>query len=160
MAWLHTAEWAARDYVRAGRRLLGVVVAPETAPELIEELRELARGVLPELMEGDEVSAPSDQSDGTNHTLRIEGAALLHRSRDVRYSEDAHPAYERILTELAPDSARILRLLLLDGAQPSVDVRTGGPLGPLSSRLIAPGLTMIGARAGCRYVERVPSYHF
>ena len=58
MAWLHTAEWAARGYVRAGRRLLGVVVAPETAPELIEELRELARGVLPELMEGDEVSAP------------------------------------------------------------------------------------------------------
>jgi hypothetical protein len=28
----------------------------------------------------------------------------------------------------------------------------------LKSRLIAPGLSMIGARAGCRYVERVPSY--
>ena len=26
------------------------------------------------------------------------------------------------------------------------------------SRLIAPGLSMIGARAGCRYVDRVPSY--
>jgi hypothetical protein len=28
----------------------------------------------------------------------------------------------------------------------------------VNSTLIAPGLTMIGARAGCRYVERVPAY--
>jgi hypothetical protein len=37
-------------------------------------------------------------------------------------------------------------------------VRTGGPLGVLHSRLIAPGASMIGARAGCRYLDRVPSY--
>jgi hypothetical protein len=144
--------------VSAGRRLLGVVIAPETAPELVEDVRDRARSILRELMESDEESAPTSETDATNHTLRIGGAELLHRSRDVRYSEDAHPAYERILTELAPDEARILRLLLLDGPQPSVDVRTGGPIGMISSRLIAPGLTMIGARAGCRYVERVPSY--
>jgi len=96
--------------------------------------------------------------NGSGPSLREEGAALLYKSRDVHYDEDAHPAYERILSELAPDEARILRLLLLDGPQPSVDVRTGGPIGMVSSRLIAPGLTMIGARAGCRYVERVPSY--
>jgi hypothetical protein len=59
---------------------------------------------------------------------------------------------------LAPDEARILRLLLLNGPQPSVDVRTGGPLGMITSRLLAPGLTMIGPRAGLKYVERVPSY--
>jgi hypothetical protein len=157
-AWLRTAEWALRGYVRAGRRLLGVVIAPETAPELVDEVRARARSVLRELMESGDGPEPASQTDGTNHTLRTEGAALLQRSRDVRYSEAAHPAYERILTELAPDEARILSLLLLDGPQPSVDVRTGGPLGLISSRLIAPGLTMIGARAGCRYVERVPSY--
>lgn len=157
-AWLNTAEWAVRGYVRVGRRLLGVVIAPETAPELVDEVRDRARSVLRELMESGEHSETDSQTDGTNRVLRTEGAALLHRSRDVRYSEEAHPAYERILTELAPDEARILRLLLLDGPQPSVDVRTGGPLGVLSSRLIAPGLSMIGARAGCRYVERVPSY--
>jgi hypothetical protein len=157
-AWLHTAEWALRGYVRAGRRLLGVVIAPETAPELVEEVRQAARKAIRDLLESDDQSAPEGQSDGANQILRVEGAALLHRSRDVRYSEDAHPAYERILSELSPDEARILRLLLLDGPQPAVDIRTGGPLGLLSSRLIAPGLTMIGARAGCRYVERVPSY--
>ena len=91
-------------------------------------------------------------------TLAERGDELLRRSSDVRYEEDAHPAYDRILTELAPDEARILRLLLLSGPQPSVDVRTGGPIGMVSSRLVAPGLNMIGARAGCRYVDRVPQY--
>ncbi|MHB8659042.1 MAG: Abi-alpha family protein [Solirubrobacteraceae bacterium] len=101
--------------------------------------------------------APSNGRAPAN-SLRSEGEELLRKSRDVHYEEDGHPAYERILSELAPDEGRILRLLLLDGPQPAVDVRTGGPLGLLKSRLIAPGLSMIGARAGCRYVERVPSY--
>jgi hypothetical protein len=96
--------------------------------------------------------------NGIAPSLRDEGEQLLRRSRDVHYEEPAHPAYERIMSELAPDEARILRLLLLNGPQPSVDVRTGGPTGLVKSRLVAPGLSMIGARAGCRYVERVPSY--
>lgn len=96
--------------------------------------------------------------NGVPHSLREEGELLLRRSRDVHYEEQAHPAYERILSELAPDEGRILRLLLLNGPQPSVDIRTGGPTGLVKSRLVAPGLSMIGARAGCRYVERVPSY--
>ena len=73
-------------------------------------------------------------------------------------TEQGHPAFDRILDELAPDEARVLLLLLTSGPQPSVDVRTGGPIGLMSSQLIAPGLTMIGARAGCRYVDQVPAY--
>ena len=73
-------------------------------------------------------------------------------------TEAGHPAYERILDELAPDEARILLLLLEGGPQPSVDVRTGGPVGMVSSQLVAPGLTMIGARAGCRWTDHVPAY--
>ena len=91
-------------------------------------------------------------------SLSDPGQSLLRLSADVRYEEEAHPAYERILGDLAPDEGRILRLLLLQGPQPAVDVRTGGPLGLLSSQLIAPGLSMIAAHAGCRYRERVPSY--
>jgi hypothetical protein len=190
-AWLHTTEWALRTSLNASRRVIGVAFAPQTAPELVEDLRDQARNLIRGLIEfadleerlrgagvaGDvakkaaEVVAFPSAASGTDRspltdrgsngrapTLREEGAVLLHRSRDVHYDEDAHPAYERILTELAPDEARILRLLLLDGPQPSIDIRTGGPIGLLSSRLIAPGLTMIGPRAGCRYVERVPSY--
>jgi hypothetical protein len=91
-------------------------------------------------------------------SLADRGEELIRRSRDVHYEDSGHPAYERILSELAPDEARILMLLLTKGPQPSVDVRTGGPLGMISSKQIAPGLSMIGARAGLRYVDRVPSY--
>ncbi|MDP9821538.1 Abi-alpha family protein [Nocardioides massiliensis] len=90
--------------------------------------------------------------------LRRLGQALLERSRDVWTDDEGHPAYEQILTQLAPDEARILLLLLRGGPQPSVDVRTGGPIGMVSSQLIAPGLTMIGSRCGCRHLERVPAY--
>lgn len=91
-------------------------------------------------------------------SLRDRGQRLLERSRDVWRTEDAHPAYDRILDELAPDEARILVMLLKNGPQPSVDVRTGGPIGAVSSTLIAPGLNMVGARAGLRYLDRVPAY--
>ena len=73
-------------------------------------------------------------------------------------TDKGHPAFDRILDEVAPDEGRILMLLLKGGPQPSVDVRTGGPMGLVSSQLIAPGLTMIGARAGCRYLDQVPAY--
>jgi hypothetical protein len=61
---------------------------------------------------------------------------------------------------MAPDEARILRLLMERGAQPSVDVRSGGPLGVgvVATELVAPGLNMIGAEAGCRHLDRVPAY--
>ena len=90
--------------------------------------------------------------------LRERGAELLERSRDVWRTDSAHPAYARILEELAPDEARVLVLLMRGGPQPSVDVRTGGAVGMVSSTLVQPGLTMIGPRAGCRYLDQVPSY--
>jgi hypothetical protein len=91
-------------------------------------------------------------------SLREQGELLLQRSRDVWNNETGHPAYERILSELAPDEGRILMLLLRGGPQPSVDIRTGGPIGAVSSNLVAPGLNMIGPRAGVRYLDQVPSY--
>lgn len=90
-------------------------------------------------------------------TLRAMGAELLRRSADVEFDEEIHPAYVRILGDLAADEARILRLLWIDGPQPSVDVRTA-PLLTVGSQLIEPGLSMIGPRAGCRYQDRVPRY--
>jgi len=100
----------------------------------------------------------SSNGEIVDMTLHDRGAQLIRLSRDVHFEDEAHPAYERILSELAPDEGRILLLLLTKGPQPAVDVRTGGPLGLLSSKLIAPGLSMIGSRAGLRYVDRVPAY--
>jgi hypothetical protein len=125
--------------------------------------RGVARKVVETIPTPDEVRQAFAADDGRearngNVPLRARGQELLDLSRDVHYEECAHPAYERLMESLAPDEARILRLLLFKGPQPAVDVRSGGPLGLIQSRLLAPGLNMIGARAGCRYVERVPSY--
>lgn len=215
-AWWHTTEWSVGMSLRAGKRLAEVAINPARTPELIEDIRDAARGAARELIgmtdieerirnappageaarkvaesvpvagaalrvvEDSEVvrrvadvvnpQQPADrpaevralpaQHDRNGHdsSLVVRGEQLLYRSRDVHYEESAHPAYERLLDSLAPDEARILRMMLLNGPQPAVDVRTGGPLGLISSRLIAPGLNMIGPRAGLRYVERVPSY--
>jgi hypothetical protein len=175
-AALRTAEWSARTSVAATRRLVDIAIHPDHAPEAINDLRRQVRAAARELG-GEDIeervrSAVPDPivqrwpelperaaSNGREaETLEERGEELLRLSCDVRHEYDSHPAYDRILSELAPDEARILRLLLLSGPQPAVDVRTGGPLGMISSRLLAPGLNMIGARAGCRYVDRVPQY--
>lgn len=181
-AWWHTTEWGVRTSARAGRRVVRAVADPTEAASLARDateaaavLGELARSVsagvplaraltnagesLGELAQSPERSNGRGTGRATSPpSLRERGAELLERSRDVRDAEVAHPAYERILDELAPDEARILLLLLEGGPQPSVDVRTGGPVGMVNSQLVAPGLTMIGARAGCRHLEQVPSY--
>jgi hypothetical protein len=176
----HTAEWGVRTWARAGRRVARAVTDPVEAATLARDATEaaavlgaLARAVssgvpLATALQSagesiSELAEPPDRVNGRDPaapapTLRERGAELLERSRDVWNDDVSHPAYERILDELAPDEARVLLLLLQGGPQPSVDVRTGGPVGLVNSHLIAPGLTMIGARAGCRHLDQVPSY--
>jgi hypothetical protein len=142
---LRTARWAAETTLRAGAGLIGVDLSPNGSrpPEETAE-------VVP--------SPPPGESEATQpRSLRDRGVELLELSADVEYEEEFHPAYERMLSQLAPDEARILRLLATRGPQPAVDVRAGKALG-LGSEMVAPGLNMIGAEAGCRYVDRVPAY--
>jgi hypothetical protein len=135
---------AARDYVR---RLLDLA---EVEVRVGGEARE------PE--EPQRAKAASGGGAPASGSLRERGAELLRQSADVGFDEEAHPAYARILEQLAPDEGRILRLLALEGAQPAVDVRTGMlPIG-VASELVAPGLTLIGAEAGCRHQERLHAY--
>lgn len=174
-AAINTAGWSLGRTLRASRRLVAATRDPREATELARDLgvavgtvgeiaRQVAAGVpLPEAVAS--VTAPAEQPPTTKDRqeamtvdLRAKGRELLERSRDVWNDDTAHPAYERILDELAPDEARILLLLHREGPQPSVDVRTGGPVGMVSSELVAPGLTMIGPRAGVRYLDYVPSY--
>lgn len=107
------------------------------------------------------ISADSYSVDGAreleNVDLKARGAALLRRSADVKLEQEGHPAYVRILSELAPDEARILRFLYLEGPQPSIDIRTGRPLG-IGSELVEGGLNMIGEHSGLTYAERIHPY--
>ncbi|KAF0848694.1 Abi-alpha family protein [Nocardia caishijiensis] len=93
----------------------------------------------------------------TTEDLRRRGDALLARSADVYFTEDVHPAYDRILDEIAPDEARILRFMALNGPQPAVDVRTNRPLG-IGSELVQGDLTSVPEQAGVRYPDRARSY--
>lgn len=153
-AWMRTAEWYVQTSLRAGSRLLDAASSGESTTELMQETGAEVRDYARRMLGIGDGAARSEPIDGA---LRARGAELLRRSADVNYEEDAHPAYGRILDELAPDEARILRLLCLDGPQPAVDVRSSKTLN-MSSRLVAPGLSMIGAHAGCRFMERVPAY--
>ena len=166
-AWWRTAEWTVDASLRTGSRVLRAALSGQSPAELFStggaDVRAYLRRLLDiaEAANGEEVGAREreqhDESDTSAAVLRDRGEELLRRSADVDLDEDAHPAYARILSDLAPDEGRILRLLAVEGPQPAVDVRTARPLN-IGSQLIAPGLSMIGAEAGCRHVERVPAY--
>jgi hypothetical protein len=174
-ASVNAAEWGVRTSVRTGWRVARAVRDHAEAAELVREataaaavVGELARSVASGMPVGRALMNAGEQLGEafehpqaepiTPRSLRERGAELLERSRDVWSNEQGHPAYARILDELAPDEGRILLLLLQGGPQPSVDVRTGGPAGMVNSQLIAPGLSMIGMLAGVRYDDQVPAY--
>jgi Abortive infection alpha len=165
-----TAEWTVGASFEATSRVLRAAASGESAAELFErtgaELQGYLRGLLG-ILDGGPGEGPTGPpeappetdaaSNGVVASLRERGAELLRRAADLHDEEDAHPAYRNILENLAPDEARILRLLSLEGPQPSVDVRTSRPFG-LASELIAPGLTMIAGAAGCRQLENTHAY--
>jgi abortive infection alpha-like protein len=160
--WWRTAGWAAGTSLRIGSRLVRAAMSGESSTELFRntrsEFRDYARRLLDIRDTASMNGAVDDPAEATAATLRERGAELLRRSADVHSIDDAHPAYERILDEIAPDEVRILRLLALEGPQPAVDVRSGPRALGVISELVAPGLSMIGAEAGCRFADRVPAY--
>ena len=183
-SWLRTTEWGlvasargARAVVRAAANPGEIMDFAQSVAQASTVVADLAKAVssgvpIPQAVVEVSASLTANQNGSAHNgrarqearqerdarSLREQGEALLMRSRDVWNEEQGHPAYARILSELAPDEGRILLLLLRDGPQPAVDVRTGGPVGMVSSRLVKSGMTMIGPRAGLRYVDQVPSY--
>src|SRR5690242_6889237 len=151
--WMRGAAWGVGTSVRAGRRLARAAVDPDAATELVLEVRKELRGYAREFLgvnEIDEqvqllapaVSATTLSRRGRRNgritegqVLRQLGAELLKQAADVYEEEATHPAYARILSELAPDEARILRVLTVDGPQPLVDVRATNLIG-IGSQLV------------------------
>jgi abortive infection alpha-like protein len=163
-AWMRGLQWGAESSARAWVRLARSAANGENPAHVLQEmgsdLRHYARELLGIADQLEQEAEETDRDETSAAALRERGAELLRRSADVTYQEDSHPAYARILDVMAPDEARILRLLMENGAQPAVDVRSGGPLGVgvVATELVAPGLNMIGAEAGCRHLDRMPAY--
>jgi hypothetical protein len=170
-AWVRTAAWGVGKSLSLGVRVARAAVSSDQAVGLAAGMRDYARELLGisdldervQQLGGSSASAPHPRAFGRNGSrqlpisLREQGAELLRQSADVTVPDGAHPAYARILSELAPDEGRVLRLLATEGPQPSVDVRSANLIG-VGSQLVAQGLNMVGAQAGCRYADRVPAY--
>ncbi|MDE0804873.1 MAG: DUF4393 domain-containing protein [Acidimicrobiales bacterium] len=156
----HLAEWAINSTVDNGVATARALRDGEPTAKVVGDawrrVLDQTGDLLPTRDDHPEPSADRPEA-GSEDDLRQRGASLLRRSADVDHEESAHPAYARIIDELAPDEARLLRAFYQEGPQPSVDVRAAGAL-PISSELVAPGITMVGSIAGCRYLDRVPRY--
>ena len=144
-AYVRGARWGVRASMHATERIVRAITEPEdTTDSRAESVTH------PE--------AAAAEREEARQSLRERGAELLRRSADVTLEEDSHPAYTRILEDLAPDEARILRMLQQEGPQPSVDIRSGVLPLQSTSELVASGLNMIGPEAGCRHLDDVPAY--
>jgi hypothetical protein len=162
---------SAHGGMRVSRAAADPFLAAEVVVEIGSELRDYARDLLgiTELeARVRRLGAPAVEPAADGHgagngevsesvALRVRGALLLAAAAELDDHHAAHPAYARILTELAPDEARILRLLATEGGQPSVDVRASHLIG-VGSELIAFGLNMVGPEAGVAHRERVSAY--
>jgi hypothetical protein len=168
-AWMRGAAWGIGVSVRLVRVTGDPGAARELARDVVEDLQNLFRDLLgvsdlsleariKRLLPPAAAPVEARTSNGALRpaALRAECAELLRQSADVSFDEEVHPAYAQILLELAPDEARILRLLAAEGPQPAVDVRSTQLVG--SGDVVAEGLNMIGAEAGVHHLERVDVY--
>jgi hypothetical protein len=166
-AWWRTSRWSVGTGLRVGDIVIKGTTAGQPADVILRqasaEVRDAVREALGVSDLADPMSKPlrdrvrSNGAGSGDLTVPARLNALLDASADVDYESVGHPAYVRLLSELDPDEARILRLFAEKGPQASVDVRTKRPFG-VGSHLVASGLTMIGRYAGCRDVDRVPAY--
>lgn len=157
LSWSVSASTSGATYVV--RRAMDGEPATSIVQDAVSDLRSAAWRVLglDEQHDSPGVADRPPSRSASASDLQRRGSDLMRRANDVHVVEDTHPAFARILTEITPDEARILRFLYVEGPQPSIDVRTNRPLG-IGSELVAGGLSMIAEHAGCVHLDRVEPY--
>jgi Abortive infection alpha len=164
--WWRAAKWGVAASARTGARVVRAATDPLLPDRVVDELVRELRGYARDLLGITDLERRVAQlmPDPARHprlpervALRARGASLLRASASLDGDDPVHPAFARILTELAPDEARILRLLVGEGARAAVDVRSANVIG-IGSQLVAGGFSMIGPEAGVRHGERVQAY--
>lgn len=148
--------WTVSSTVNVGTSIVKRTMSGEPPTVVLQEVSAELRSAAREAL-GFKEEPAQPNGKGPDGDLRAIGESLLRRSADVSMADEEHPAYARILSELTPDEARILRFLYLNGPQPAIDVRTNRPLG-IGSELVSGGLNMIAEHAGCRHAERIHPY--
>ena len=153
-AWYRSTLWSVGVGVYAAERVGGIGLAllgraEDARAEAVAEATEAVRPAQ---------QRPQEQRAERARSLRERGAELLDRAADVTDgTELVHPGFARIVDQLAPDEARILKLLINEGPQGIIYVNKAAPFG-FGAREIARRLSMIGHEAGCLHIELVPAY--
>jgi len=156
------ANWVGRGAVSTTAEITRELATGAPIIEILETQVEAARWAAWQFLGLDE-SLTADhraraRSTGTSLAeLRARGDRLIRRSADDTANAGQHPAFARILDELVPDEARIMRFMAMAGPQPAVDVRTKTPFG-VGSEPIKTGINMIADMAGCTHVDRGHEY--
>ena len=153
------ATWSVGTSLRTGTHVLRRAAEGDPPGRIVADLAGGVNGFVRDLLDlPAEAPRPApDTAPVTLDDLRARGAELLRRSAALDDFDEGHPAYARILADLLPDEARILRFLYLNGPQPMLDIRTGRPFG-IGSALIGGGLNMVAEHAGLRYLDRTGCY--
>ncbi len=106
--------------MRVVRAAADPILMSQVAVQLGSDLRDYARDLLgvteldqrvKQLMPAPAEVVESNGKAPEDVSLRVKGALLLRAAAELDEHDGTHPAYARILTELAPDEGRILRLL-------------------------------------------------
>jgi hypothetical protein len=159
-SWWRVVGWTVTTSLDMTNQAVRAVASGRNPAVLLDESVTTLRSAARQLLGLPPLAGLPDTNGHTGLTsaqLRARGTSLLYESARVDRQDDIHPAYERILDDIAPDEARILRYLAVEGSQPAVDVRTGRPFG-IGSELVASGMTMIGLQAGVKQMARTKAY--
>lgn len=115
-------------------------------------VRGVAKAVADSLPSPPATSAPESH----DNDLRRQAETLLRRSRSLD-DLDEHPAMSRVLREISPDEARIIRYLGETGPQAVIDVVAHNPW-TRKFRELAHNASIVGREAGCAQAEDTPIY--
>lgn len=161
------SAWALHGTMTAATDLVRQVASGEPVTDIVDRQVEIVRSTvvkalalntpLPSVIQSTAVRVATTADDITPEQLRERGDSLLRHVGDQGDRAGEHPAFPRILRELLPDEARIIRFMALAGPQPAIDVRTKTPLG-VGSELIAVGINLVAEMSGCTYPDRNPQY--
>ena len=172
-AYARAFVWGVGTGLKAGRRLTEAALSGEGPVELFEEARDETVEALRRLLGIVEGNDPREEAIAGSarrvtveetrkrkhaESLRERGAELFERASELdAEASPIHPGFSRIVDQLAPDEARVLKLIANDGPQAIAYIHRAAPLG-IGATEVARRLTLAGREAGCMRPELIPAY--
>ncbi len=155
------AQGPLRLFGEGMRMAEGVMVESLRQALEIPELRQAVSMLQAQEATGPTVNSVLDAAEvdvDDEDRLRRRFNALLDRSLDPDAEGGLHPAFRRILAQLSPDEARILRLFHGSGPQAVMDVVAAKGAITRGGTVVASNLTRVGDHAGCLEPDRGSMY--